>query len=119
MAAGALALAAAVLTAGLPTPESAGQPSQPKPREEKPEDYPDGPNREEAFYACTACHGFKLVAAQGLSRARWDETIDLMVARHGMPDVQGKEREDILDYLEHAFPERKAPGGWKNPFAPR
>ena len=31
------------------------------------EDLPEGPGREETFYACTACHNFKLVAAQGLT----------------------------------------------------
>jgi hypothetical protein len=128
LAAGACALAAATLLAvTLPTPDSAGQSSnqsnnqsnkQAKPQEEQPEHFPDGPNREDTFYFCTACHGFKLVAAQGMSRARWDETLDVMVTRHNMPDVQGEERAKMLDYLERAFPESKQPGGWKNPFAP-
>ena len=39
-----------------------------------------------------------------------------MVTRHNMPDVQGAERGKILDYLAAAFPERRQPGGWKNPF---
>jgi hypothetical protein len=118
-AAGACALAAALLAVVLPAPDSAGQSSQQaKPQEEQPEHYPDGPHREDTFYFCTACHGFKLVAAQGMSRVRWDETLDLMVTRHNMPDVQGEERAKMLDYLERAFPERKEPGGWKNPFAP-
>ena len=64
------------------------------------------PNRDDAFYFCTACHGFKLVAAQGMSRERWDESLTFMVKRHNMPDVQGEDREKILDYLETAFPER-------------
>jgi hypothetical protein len=119
-AAGAWALAAFVLLAALPALDAAGQP-QPKrerPKEEQPEDYPDGPNREDAFYFCTACHSFKIVAAQGMSRARWNETLDVMVTRHKMPDVQGADREKMLDYLAGAFPERRQPGGWKNPFAP-
>jgi hypothetical protein len=117
-AAGFAAIAAALLAVALAAPEGAGQaPAQQQ--DERPEDFPAGPNREEAFYGCTACHGFRLVAAQGMSRTRWDETISLMVTRHSMPDVQGAEREKILDYLEHALPERKQPGGWKNPFAPR
>jgi hypothetical protein len=37
-----------------------------------------------------------------------------------MPDVQGQDREKMLDYLTTAFPERRSPaGGWKSPFAPR
>jgi hypothetical protein len=123
LAAGAFALAAALSIVALPARDGAGQSGeaqapQAKPQEEQPEHYPDGPNREDTFYFCTACHGFKIVAQQGMSRARWNETFDVMVSRHNMPDVQGEDRERMLDYLEGAFPERKQPGGWKNPFAP-
>lgn len=83
------------------------------------EDFPQGPNREDTFYFCTACHGFKLVAAQGMSRERWDESFTWMVERHKMPKPEGQERERMLDYLAAAFPERRQPGGWKNPFAPQ
>ncbi len=119
LAAGALALAAAMLCLAPPAPDSIAQSKRERPPEEQPEQYPDGPNREETFYFCTACHGFKIVAQQGQSRARWDETFDVMVSRHGMVDVQGEQREQMLDYLEGAFPERRQPGGWKNPFAPQ
>jgi hypothetical protein len=90
-----------------------------KPAEDAPEQYPAHPNRDDAFYFCTACHSFKIVAAQGMSRERWDESLDWMVKRHNMPDVQGEDRTRILDYLASAFPERREPGGWKNPFAPK
>jgi hypothetical protein len=87
------------------------------PKEEQPEDYPPGPGREETFYACTACHGFKIVAQQGMVRRQWDETIDLMVERHNMPELVAEDREVVLDYLETTFPPR-ATGqrGWQNPF---
>jgi hypothetical protein len=116
LAAGAWALAA-LFALALPAPDAEGQKRE-RPKEEQPEDYPQGPNREDTFYFCTACHGFKIVAQQGMSRARWNETLDVMVTRHKMPDVQGPDREKMLDYLERAFPERRQPGGWKNPFAP-
>ena len=32
------------------------------PRDESPEEFPAGSGRDETFYACTACHNFKLVA---------------------------------------------------------
>lgn len=89
------------------------------PKDEAPEMYPAGPNRDDAFYFCVACHSFKIVAAQGMSRERWDESLTWMVQRHNMPKVEGKDREKILDYLAAAFPERRQPGGWKNPFAPQ
>lgn len=99
--------------------DGAAQSRRERPPQEEPEQYPDGPNREDTFYFCTACHSFKIVAAQGMSRERWDETLAFMVTRHKMPDVQGQDREKMLDYLTTAFPERRAPGGWRSPFAPR
>lgn len=93
--------------------------AQTRPVEEAPEQYPAHPNRDDAFYFCTACHSFRIVAAQGMSRERWDESLDWMVERHNMPEVQGEDRNKILDYLASAFPERRGPGGWRNPFAPK
>lgn len=87
---------------------------------ETPETFPAGPNREETFYFCSACHGFKLVAQQGMSREKWAETLAWMTIKHNMPKVEGKDLDQMLDYLATAFP-TKAPaqsGGWKNPFAP-
>jgi hypothetical protein len=100
-------------------PDGVAQSRRERPPQEEPEHYPDGPNREDTFYFCTACHSFKIVAAQGMSRERWDETLTFMTARHKMPDVQGQDRDKMLDYLTAAFPERRAPGGWKSPFAPQ
>jgi mono/diheme cytochrome c family protein len=91
------------------------------PSDERPEDFPPGPGREEAFYACVACHNFKLVAAQGMTRARWDESLTFMTQRHNMPPLEGDERRIVLDYLETTYPPR-APArerGWQSPFAPR
>ena len=100
------------------TPARSQQPPGFEPRDEAPETYPDHPNREETFYFCTACHSFQIVAQQGLSRQRWDEVMTWMTERHKMPDVQGEDREKMLDYLSSAFPERQQ-RGWKNPFAPK
>lgn len=89
------------------------------PREESPDEFAAGKGREETFYACTACHGFRLVAQQGMTRAQWEDSIDLMVRRHNMPKLDDKDRETVLNYLEAAYPPR-APagrGGWVNPFA--
>ena len=86
------------------------------PSQENPEDYPDGIGREPTFYACTPCHGFKIVAQQGHTRHQWDDTLDWMTKRHGMPPIDGDMRKIVLDYLEATFPPRKAPG-WQNPFA--
>jgi hypothetical protein len=85
------------------------------PRDENPEDFPAGAGREAAFYACSACHNFKLVAAQGMTRRQWDDTFDWMTEKHKMPALTGKDRTVVLDYLEAAFPPR-APRGGANPF---
>ena len=100
----------------LPTLGAIAQTKRERPPEETPEQYPAGAHRDDTFYFCTACHGFKIVAQQGMSRERWNETFDFMVTRHKMVDVQGEQRDQMLDYLAKAFPERRAPGGWKNPF---
>jgi hypothetical protein len=118
------ALAALTLATGLLLPENPPAQAQGatefSPKSEAPEQYPAGPNRELAFYFCTACHGFRIVAAQAMSRSRWDESLTWMTERHNMPKLEGQEREKILDYLATAFPERqRAPAGWRNPFAPQ
>jgi hypothetical protein len=91
------------------------------PREEAPEDYPSGAGRDETFYACTACHGFKLVAQQGMNRRQWDDTLDWMTEKHGMPKLEGDDRKVVLDYLEATFPPTAAEHGGRspNPFLPR
>jgi hypothetical protein len=109
-------LVALFLSLAFAAPFADAQTRRERPADEAPEQYPAGEHRDDTFYFCTACHGFKIVAQQGMSRGRWDETFDVMVKRHGMVDVQGEQREQMLDYLAKAFPERRAPGGWKNPF---
>ena len=92
---------------------------QSRPPSDAPEDYPDHPGRDATFYFCSACHGFKLVAAQALPRERWDATLTTMSERHGMPKVDGAARREMLDYLEKAFGPRAVAPGRQNPFAPR
>ncbi len=107
-----LALAAVVVALDfLPASDVSAQTKRVRPVEEGPEQYPEHPHRDDAFYFCTACHSFKVVAAQSMSRERWDESLTWMVKRHSMPDVQGEDRRKILDYLEKAFPERPNPRG--------
>jgi len=112
----ALVLGAALLALG-----AAASAQNFTPRDENPEDYPAGPGRDDTFYACTACHGFKLVAQQGMNRRQWDDSLNWMTERHGMPKLGGKERDVVLNYLEATFPPR-APSGrgnFQNPFLNR
>ncbi len=110
-----------VLSAGLAVLPGQTSAQTYTPRDESPENYPAGDGRDDTFYACTACHGFKLVAAQGQNRRQWDDTINWMAEKHGMPKLAAKEREVVLNYLEATFPP-SAPagrGGFQNPFLNR
>jgi len=79
------------------------------------EDFPEGKGREETANMCAACHSGRLVSQQGMSRAQWDETLDVMTERHKMPKLEGEERAVILDYLAASFPPKKGRGA-PNPF---
>ena len=89
------------------------------PRDERMEDLPDAPGREETFGMCTACHGYRLVSNQGMTREKWNETLTWMTERHNMPDIQGADRELILNYLSTQHPPKPASrrGGFRNPFS--
>ena len=61
-----------------------------------------GPGRQVVLARCLPCHSTAVVAANHLSRDRWDELITQMVIKNGMPPVDAKTRKQILDYLEVA-----------------
>lgn len=87
---------------------------------EDPGQFPEAPGREETFYACVACHNFKLVAAQGMARDRWAETLVWMTEQHAMPPLAEEDLTIVLDYLSTAFGPKApvaATKGWSNPFA--
>jgi hypothetical protein len=110
---------AALIGALLASATAFAQPRAPAftPRDESPEEFPAGAGRDETFYACTACHGFKIIAQQGMNRQQWEDSIDWMTKRHNMPPLEEKERRIVLDYLTATYPPRTRPGGWQNPFA--
>lgn len=97
-------------------PPAVAQQTLPAPREERMEDLPPGHGREETFGLCSACHAYRVVANQGLTRERWDETLTWMSERHNMPPLEGEERRTVLDYLAKAHPPKVSSGGFRNPF---
>jgi hypothetical protein len=111
----AVLIAAALLLGG------AALAQQFNPRDESPEEFPPGPGRDDTFYACTPCHNFKLVAAQGMNRRQWDDSLTWMTQRHGMPALDGNDRKTVLDYLERTYPPRTPASGrgGTNPFLDR
>lgn len=65
---------------------------------------PPGPGREEVFYTCNACHSLKLVTQQGMSRSRWDDTLEWMVEEQGMSEFTNDNvKALVLDYLTQHF----------------
>lgn len=106
--------------AAAPQPPTAGTPPAGYVRDvtDVPENLPDGPDREEVFWFCTACHSSPLIARQGLSRERWDDLLTWMTDRHGMAPLEGSERAKFLDYLSQALPPKPA-RGFVNPFLNR
>jgi mono/diheme cytochrome c family protein len=104
-----------------PAPAQVAAPASPvqaNPDNEAPDVLPPGDGREEAFYACTACHSTALIRRSGLSRAAWDGLMDWMVEKQNMTPLDPAQRTLIVDYLAQAFPPRRQqPGGRVNPFA--
>lgn len=89
--------------------------------QETPEALPEGPGREETFRACIACHGTAVIQRSRLTREGWDELMDWMAEKQGMPPLEGEERRVVVDYLARAFPpgtqQQRRRGG--NPFLAR
>jgi hypothetical protein len=54
-----------------------------------------------------------------MTRAQWDDSINLTIRRDSMPPLDDKDRDVVLNYLEAAYPPRTPTGrgGWQNPFA--
>ena len=75
------------------------------PRDESPEQFPAGAGRDETFYACTACHGSAVIRRSRLTREGWDELMDWMTEKHGMPPLEADERRVVVDYLARVFPQ--------------
>jgi hypothetical protein len=97
--------------------QEAEQPAAVEQTAETPEDLPEGHGREDTFYRCTACHSTAVIRRSRLSRERWDELMDWMTERHGMPPLEGDERRVIVGYLAGAFPpQEQRRRGPANPF---
>jgi len=65
---------------------------------------PPGPGREEVFYSCNSCHSLMLVTQQGMSRDRWEETLEWMVEEQGMSEFpDAATRTLVLDYLSNHY----------------
>ena len=71
------------------------------------DELPPAPGRELTYGVCSGCHSMQIVMQQGMTREQWDETLDWMVDEHGMGELTGVPRDQVLDYLATVFsPER-------------
>ncbi len=66
---------------------------------------PAGKGRAEVFYTCNACHSLMIVQQQGMSRDRWEETLEWMIEEQGMTEPSDEDWDTILDYLSTRFGE--------------
>lgn len=69
---------------------------------------PPGPARSDVFAACTGCHASAIIRRSALTRDRWDELMDWMTEKHGMPALEGEQRLSIVDYLAQNFAPRRS-----------
>lgn len=58
---------------------------------------------EETYGYCAACHSERLVAQQGLTRARWSGMLEWMVEEQGMAEIDEPDLSRILDYLARNY----------------
>lgn len=87
--------------------------------QDTPEMLPDAPGREETFNTCIACHGVAVIQRSRLTRDGWDELMDWMTEKHGMPKLEGDDRRVIVDYLARVFPPGTQQRRGANPFLTR
>ena len=76
---------------------------------------PSGEGRETVYAICSGCHSIRLVTQQGMSRKRWDDLLDWMVKKQGMPELDPETRETVLDYLAEHYGQ-KAPREGLSPY---
>ena len=67
-------------------------------RSERSRQAPDGPHKDLFVANCGACHPPKMTFRKPLSSAAWRETIDRMVATHGL-EMPAADIEPVLEYL--------------------
>ena len=69
---------------------------------------PEDAGRTEVMTFCGSCHSLKLVAQEGLSRARWAELLVSMYQDYEMEPLEDEDARLVLDYLgRHAGPENR------------
>lgn len=88
----ALGLTALLLTGAEKTPDAIEKQFGLKP----------GTGRELVLVTCLPCHSTAIVAANHLSRDRWNELINQMQTKNGMQKINADTQKKILDYLETA-----------------
>ena len=64
---------------------------------------PEGEGRAVVYAVCSRCHSIRLVTQQGMTRKKWDQLLDWMVQKQGMPPLDTGTEQTVLDYLARHF----------------
>jgi len=64
---------------------------------------PEGENKDLVYGVCSGCHSVKLIMQQGMTRKKWDKTLEWMYEQQGMPRLDEKTESQVLDYLAANF----------------
>lgn len=57
---------------------------------------------------CTCCHGEQLISSQSLNRNSWSSLLDWMQKTQNMPELDPKDRANILDYLAKNYSNKES-----------
>jgi len=79
---------------------------------------PEGENKDLVYGVCSGCHSMNLVMQQGMTRKKWDKTLDWMYEQQGMPPLDAKTESQVLDYLAQHFNVEKQQREDGSPAAP-
>ena len=82
---------------------------------------PEGENKDLVYGVCSGCHSMNIVMQQGMTRERWDKTLEWMYEKQGMPRLDDQTESEVLDYLAQHFnvdrQQDQGPGMALSPFS--
>lgn len=84
----------------------AGQSDSQGPRYDPNDEYMGLPQTEgvdTVFSNCTYCHSAAIIMQQRMPPSQWDYTLNWMVEKQGMPELEPEDRKVVMNYLIQHF----------------